>query len=50
MAELCGRIGLNPRPTLAVYESNGPKNSDDLNQPGSRQWRETDFVYIVIKD
>jgi hypothetical protein len=33
-----------------VGESNGQNNPDDVVQPGSREWREAGFTYIVIVD
>jgi hypothetical protein len=39
--------------TILIYingGSNGPNNTADVAQPGSREWRETDFTYIVIVD
>jgi hypothetical protein len=33
-----------------LYESNGPKNFNEVDQSGSRDWREAGFVYIVIED
>jgi hypothetical protein len=31
-------------------ESNAQNNSDDMDQPGYREWREACFIYIVIED
>jgi hypothetical protein len=31
-------------------ECNEQNNSDDVNQPGSREWKEASFIYIVIED
>jgi hypothetical protein len=31
-------------------QSNGQNNWGDVDQPGSREWREAGSIYIVIED